>query len=324
MNPHRKNWLSNLKAKYPRIGAELVAHAGIQPTVGAVCVAEPMDRSADNILVLVVGSEPESYSFTVVLLTPDIELATDRDVFLPSDATGLPYELAAQTDIFGYVWSVQLKPIGSVPSELVRGLFHHNPAEHAIASEFKAGPRLDSPADPRWVNKIAELDRLNAVSGDCTRQLIEGEQDLIVDPVSFRLEGSGISDFDLVDFVLHVVTMIEKGEVAMPAWLMRGILMDSELEESYRKSGLLDIYSVLTQVLNQKLQSIGDEPDVTAAARVDRSGLELLQDQALLDRAAVGTTSVKLLGRSRDGTPYPQRRIVGRRMFQCVLIPCHS
>lgn|GEM_PF-3024246 len=326
MKPRRDTWLSKLKADYPRIDADADADdgEGAQPSVGAICVAEPMERSADNVLVLVVDSQPQSYSFTVVLLTPDVELATDKDVYLPPEVTGLPYGLAAQTDVFGYVWNVQLKTIGSIPSEMVREIFRRNPANDAIPHEFRAGPSLDSPSDPRWANKIAELDRLNTVTGDCTRQLIEREQDLIVDPVSFRLDPAGFSDFDLVDFVLHLVNKIERGEVAMPAWLMRGILIDRELEESYRRSGLLDVYGVLTQVLNQKLWSIGDEPDVATTTPVDRSGLELLQAQALLDRAAAGTTFVKLLGRSRDGTPYPQRRTVGRQMFQCVLIPCHS
>ncbi|UXA14087.1 hypothetical protein KXD97_10065 [Mycobacterium sp. SMC-8] len=322
MNARRDSWLSKLKAKYPRIDAD--ADGGGQPSIGSICRAEPMDRSADNVLVLVVDSDPRSYSFTVVLLTPDVELATDKDVYLSVEATGLPYALAAQTDVFGYVWNVQLKTIGSLPGEMVRELFSRNPPMDTIPDEFKAGPPLDSPSDPRWANKIAELDRLNAVTGDCTRQLIEGEQDLIVDPVSFRLDPVGLSDFDLVDFVLDVVTMVERGEVSMPAWLMRGIMSDRELEESYRRWGLLDLYSTLTQVLNQKLWSIDDEPDAPDFAAVDRPGLELLQAQVLLDSAASGTTFVKFVGRSRDAISYPQRRTVGRRMFQCVLVPCHS
>src|SRR4051794_39344937 len=101
MNPRRDRWLSKLKANYPRVDAD--DGGGGQPSIGTICIAEPMERSADNVLVLVVDSHPQSYSFTVVLLTPDVELATDKDVYLPSEATGLPYALAAQTDVFGYV-----------------------------------------------------------------------------------------------------------------------------------------------------------------------------------------------------------------------------
>ena len=326
MNPRRENWLSQLKAKYPRVVDADGGGGGGQPSIGAICRAEPMDRSADNALVLVVDSDPQSYSFTVVLLTPDLELATDKDVYLSPESTGLPYALAAQSDVFGYVWNVQLRAVGSLPREMLRELFPRNSSMDFDSREFResaAGPPAESPSDPRWANKIAELDRLNAVTGDCTRQLIDGEQNLIVDPVSFRLDPAGFSHFDLMDFVLHVVTKIEQDEVAMPAWLMRGILTDRELEKSYRRSGLLDVYSALTQVLNQKLWSIDDESDAPDVAAV-RPGLELLQAQALLDSASVGTTFVKFLGRSRDAAPHPHRRTVGRRMFQCVVVPCHS
>ncbi|MGV0874956.1 hypothetical protein [Mycolicibacterium sp. XJ879] len=321
MNQPRYSWLSQLKATYPRVDAD---GGGGLPSVGSICRAEPMERSADNVLVLVVDSDPRSYSFTVVLLTPDVELATDRDIYLSPDSTGLPYALAAQTDVFGYVWNVQLKTIASLSGEMVRDLFPRNPPADAIPHQHRAGPPLDSSSDPRWANKVAELDRLKAVTGDCTRQLIDGKQDLIVDPVSFRMDPAGFSDFDLVDFVLHVVSKVESGEVSMPTWLMQGILSDRELEESYRRSGLLDLYNTVTQVLNQKLWSIDEEPDVPDVAAVDRPGLESLQIQALLNCGASGTTFVRFLGRSRDAAPYPQRRTVGRRMFQSVLVPCHS
>ena len=107
----------------------------------------------------------------VLLLTNEAEMATDADFLLPPSATGLPYALLAQTDLYGTVWADQLRPpIGYVAPGALRvawGL----PASAEDDSPGRGMP-LRGRLDPRWDFKVSELGELQRLTRDCTRTFI--------------------------------------------------------------------------------------------------------------------------------------------------------
>ena len=109
-------------------------------------------------LVLVATGWPDG-DVEVVLLSPDVEFGGSQDILLDRGDTGLVYALIAETDVFGYVDPARLG------RELARVDVATISAAHAlrygeVADRPAAGPPVWSRADPRWVWKLAELERL--------------------------------------------------------------------------------------------------------------------------------------------------------------------
>jgi hypothetical protein len=144
-----------------------------RPEVGQVGVAEPMDGQGVARFVLVIALDEEDPAATVALLTNELDMATDADVVVPSEATGCPFSLLAETDVVGPVWWAQLRqPVGHVSPEMMEILTD----EAAVGPESSAyaakGLPVLGPSDPRWDFKQSEASDLNALSADRGRDLL--------------------------------------------------------------------------------------------------------------------------------------------------------
>jgi len=149
-------------------------------------------RPTDHRIGLVLRIDSANDFAEVLLVHTAPELATDRDVVLPSDVTSAPYDAVAQTDLRGAVWILQLgRRIGHVP-ELALAV------AKAAANSTNAGGLPLAPAgrmaephtgiplagllDRRWSFKESEGAALRALAADCTEALLDQGLDWEVDP----------------------------------------------------------------------------------------------------------------------------------------------
>jgi len=320
--------LADAKLRHPP-AARGAAPPGGPPRPGEIRKALPMDPGAQPALVLVTGVDEDEQAHPVVLLTPDLELGGDRDLVLWPVDTGLPYAVAAQADVFGYVWTVQFEPpLGAVREPVlagVAGLQRHEP--EPPAPDHRAGPPIVSTADARWRHKERELARLTAVAGDCARQLVDGPPHVLIDPVALRPPGAGEDPLDALEFIAAMADRVADGTVDAPAWLIDQVLSADGFARAYRHAGLFDGYQVLVRLAESRLLRLGDEdvPEAPSGAAGDvYDALEQAQAAVLAQERGHGHSSVWLLSRAGDVAEAsgPERRYVAGGMIQCVRTPC--
>lgn len=282
--------------------------------VGQIRRALPMDPGSPPALVLVTHTDIAPGAVAVVLLSPDIDLATDRDMMLDPADTGLPYALLAQSDVFGYVWAVQLDAWLADAPTAVAGAMMQSASEGVSDCITPAGSLVLSDDDPRWRFKEAELTRLTTLSAECTDQLLEGEIHTHVDP--FALRPPEPDDLlDVWEFVLNLVDGLKSGSVELPAWLLAAKFSEPAYERKWRESGAYDAYRVLTGLIEQLLPCIDNDPPLRHGnARVEgRVGAPAGPDPVapvLVTEAAHGHRCVRLLARSGDWDRQPARALL--------------
>jgi hypothetical protein len=156
------------------------------PRPGEIRVASHPDVGVRFLLITHV--DDESPFALGVLLSEEIENRTDVDLMLPSHLTGLEFDLLAQADLEGPVWFEQLgeaagSPVQDVFVEALAAVRDEDDrldyvlkeVERASAGTLRAGvgTPVTGPSDPRWEWKEAELDVLQALTGDCMAALEE-------------------------------------------------------------------------------------------------------------------------------------------------------
>lgn len=258
--------------------------------IGGIYRAMPMDPGTAAVLVLVTAVDVATQSLTVTLLSPDLELGTSSDLVLRGEEIGRPYGLLAETDVFGYVWLVQLdRQVGRVDAKVLDALSALRD-EDAVDRPV-AGPPVVERSDPRWNFKLQELERLRVVTANCTRELIDGERIVSIDPNALRapLTDSEVAAFE--EFVVEVVDGVERGTARVPGWLV-DMALDDELVTAYRAVGLYNSLRLLWK--------LADTTDVPAAPLPANLSLEHFQALQLEMTAASGQSSLWLLGWSTD------------------------
>lgn len=131
-----------------------------QVEIGGIYRAVAADRGAPAALVLVTAIDEATRSASVVLLSPDIQFGSSRDLVLSGQEIGRGYDLLAQCDILGHLRVGQLdRRIGGVDARVAEDLHALRAGEPA--SRRPAGPPVVERSDPRWAFKVAELNRLS-------------------------------------------------------------------------------------------------------------------------------------------------------------------
>jgi hypothetical protein len=261
-----------------------------QIDIGGIYRAVPMDPGTPAALVLVTALDGPTQSLTVTLLSPDVELGTSEDLFLRPEDTNLAYALLAESDIFGYVWVVQLdRQLGRVDSSVVEALTALG--DDDAVDLPNAGPPVVERSDPRWNFKLHELKRLQSLTSHCTRELIDGERMPSIDPNALRAPVTDAEVAAFEEFVVEVVEGISRGDIQVPGWLV-DIALDENLIEAYRAVGLYNSLRLLW-----KMADTTDLQAPLAAAPATLSGyLELQVEMS----SSAGYSSLRLLGRSTD------------------------
>ncbi|GEL94874.1 hypothetical protein [Cellulomonas composti] len=281
--------------------------------IGGIYRTVAMDRDTPSALVLVTDFDDATQSLTVTLLSPDIEFGSSADIVLSGDEIGRTYGLLAESDIFGYVWVVQIdRRVGRVEPSVLTALTELRD-EGAIGRPV-AGPPVVGRDDPRWNFKIHELKRLQRLTADCTRELIDGERVVSIDPHALRVPFTETEIAAFEEFVVEVVESVERGTARVPGWLV-DIALDADLVASYRAAGLYNSLRLLWKV--------ADTADVPAAYHPSRTRLEHFHQFQVDTTAASGHSSLWLLSRSTDVRgPIEARAARTRdgRLFQVSLV----
>jgi hypothetical protein len=140
-------------------------------------------RPTDHRIGLVLRVDSANEFAEVLLVHAAPELATDRDVVLPSNVTSAPYDVVVQTDLRGAVWTIQLgrrvghsaepalAAVKAATSSLGAGEIPMSPDARMAA--LHAGIPLAGPLDRRWSFKESEGAALRALAADCTEALLD-------------------------------------------------------------------------------------------------------------------------------------------------------
>lgn len=258
--------------------------------IGGIYRAVAMDRDTPSALVLVTAFDQSTQSLTVTLLSPDIEFGSSTDLVLSGAEIGRAYDLLVESDIFGYAWVVQLdRRLGRVDSQVLEVLAALR--EEKAIDRPVAGPPVVGRDDPRWNFKLQELKRLQALTADCTRELIDGERVASIDPNALRAPSTNAEIAAFEEFVVEVVEGVGRGTTRVPGWLV-DIALDDDRVAAYRAVGLLPSLRLLW--------SVADTTDVPPGPQPKTSSIEAIHTLQLEVAAASGYSSVWLLGRTTD------------------------
>ncbi len=258
--------------------------------IGGIYRTVAMDRDTPAALVLLTDFDETTQSVGVTLLSPDVEFGSSTDLVLSGEEIGRTYDLLAESDIFGYLWVVQLdRRIGRVGAEVLEALAALR--EDEAVDRPVAGPPVVDHSDPRWNFKLQELKRLQSLTADCTRELIDGGRIASIDPNALRAPSTEAEVAAFEEFVVEVVEGVRRGTARVPGWLV-DIALDDELVEAYRAVGLYNSLRLLWR--------LADPTDIGPAAQSASSPLEHFQVLQVEMASASGHSSLWLLGRSTD------------------------
>ena len=154
-----------------------------------------------------------------------------------------------------------------------------------------AGPPVVDREDPRWTFKLRELQRLQSLTADCTRELIDGVQVASIDPKALRAPSTETEVAAFEEFVMEVVERVGRGTARVPGWLV-DIALDKELVSAYRSLGLYNSLRLLW-----KIADATDPGPVTSYSGSSMADFQFLQVEMA---SASGQSSLWLLGRSTD------------------------
>ncbi|TQR84413.1 hypothetical protein D8S82_22160 [Mycobacterium hodleri] len=258
--------------------------------IGGIYRAVAMDRDTPSALVLMTNFDETTQSVTATLLSPDVEFGSSADLVLFGDEIGRTYDLIGESDIFGYMWVVQLeRRIGRVDAQVLEALSALR--EEDVVDRPVAGPPIVDRSDPRWNFKLHELKRLQRLTTDCTRELIDGGRVASIDPNALRAPSTEMEVAAFEEFVVEVVDGVNRGTARVPGWLV-DIALDEELVEAYRAVGLYHSLRLLWR--------LADPTDAAPATPAAGSSMEHFQVLQVEMASASGHSSLWLLGRSTD------------------------
>jgi hypothetical protein len=119
---------------------------------------------------VVVAVNDQDQTIRILLAASAKEFATDLDLVVSSDASGLPYDLVIQGELYGTVFEEQVVAVvGTLDPALAIA------ADEAVASDgesleaYETGWPLGSMEDPRRAFKEQQLDELEALVRECRR-----------------------------------------------------------------------------------------------------------------------------------------------------------
>lgn len=258
--------------------------------IGGIYRAVAMDRDTPAALVLMTDFDETTQSATVTLLSPDVEFGSSADLVVSGEEIGRAYDLLAESDIFGYMWVVQLdRRLGRVDTQVLEALSALR--DEDVVDRPLAGPPIIDRTDPRWNFKLQELKRLQSLTADCARELIDGGRVASIDPNALRAPSTQAEVAAFEEFVVEVVEGVGRGTARVPGWLV-DIALDDELIAAYRAVGLYNSLRLLWRLADPT-----DAGTTTPSANSPLNHFQVIQ----VEMASVsGHSSLWLLGRSTD------------------------
>lgn len=183
---------------------------------GAIVRILPMDGVGEARLAVVLDDAPSHNAIGVAIASNETEMATEFDLRVEPDETGLPFALVMESDTQGTVWTWQVEVIGTVTADSVDELERIVHRAPSVLSMGRRGLPLSGRDDPRWTWKEQELDELRALAADCVGALLSPpvldtailndpdfdgfRSERVLDAVQALTDGVAIADESLVAF----------------------------------------------------------------------------------------------------------------------------
>jgi hypothetical protein len=319
-------WLEKLHTQHPRPHAQPTStppHLDVEP--GQIRRLLPMDPGTPAALVLVTASDRDREAHTVVLISPDTDFGGDTDLLLSPVETGLAYDALIQTEVTSYAWTVQLDAVhGQVDVHWLNTVVKMQGDEPtSVEPDVRAGGPVTSRRDPRWPFKVAELERLTLLTGECTRQLVDDADVTVADPESLQLDDD-VDEGALVDFLYQLVERVSEGSVVLPGWVVSELL-EGGLAVEYRQAHLIQAFEALRTLENACLLSIA-HTELPEAQHPGDSVVEWVMRSMLEQQRSRGLSSVHLYCREtgQTRTEPTVRMWTGTTHVQAVRTPCHT
>jgi len=271
-----------------------------EPVPGVIGRVLPMDRTGSLArLVVVVQRDRAAGALQVALLTNELELGSDRDLLVLPSESRLPFPVLLETDVFSYVWEVQVEVLdASVSQQTLRA------CRNAMAGEElddPAGPANLDRRDSRWGHKKLELSQLMSLSSGCTTQLLNGEVSTVL--IESALEAPEPEELeDVWEFVDYLDREVRSGALQLPLWFYSERFCSNEYAAAWRKSGAYAVYDALQKLLFDHMLLMGVETRSIGFSGSRPSGSsDVRPDGQILGELEMGRTSVNVVQRAPLG-----------------------
>jgi hypothetical protein len=192
------------------------------PRVGDIRLARALPSSSKTQrLALVLRVNERLNHAEVCLLSNERDMASDFDVLLPRDETGLPFQLIAELDLVSPMYLIQLTDLfGQVESgPFMDGLQLASSGNFSVIKPALRGLPIRGQADPRWAFKENELSALQELSRQCTWDLVEERISArpIIDPalVAEVVDSAGADPAERTEGLI-LLAEAAQGGVALP------------------------------------------------------------------------------------------------------------
>lgn len=253
-------------------------------------------RPADHRLGLVLRVDSSNEFAEVLLVHSAPDLATDRDVILPTTATSAPYHAVAQTDLRAAIWSLQLgRRVGHLDQQslaAVRAIGYSATAGDRAATPapevqgLYSGTRLAGPLDRRWLFKEAEGASLRRLAVDCTEALLDQELVWAVNPALLRPELLDLAD-DRELLLIELLHWVQTRRLSLTDDDLELLLAAGALEvDSWSQFSDLgaDLLLSLQEVVLRVATGVSAEPETEVRCLLTAAHLKPIDSAGPIDR----------------------------------------
>ena len=163
---------------------------------------------------LITSRDDRTQTVGVLLVTNEVDMATDLDMIIDAKESGAGYDLMAQGELYGVIFPEQLRNHVGEVAEVVAG-----DASRALKTDgeslvnYVVGPPLAHPDDPRRSFKEMELRDLQQFTASCRRFLVDGVAEFVsIDPLILLPPPLGTDKLEAQDRLFEVLDAMDELE----------------------------------------------------------------------------------------------------------------
>jgi hypothetical protein len=227
------------------------------PAVGEVRIASPAEVGlVDPRLVVVISVDPDRGFADVALCSNEIDLASTADVVMARGDSGLPFDVAIETDVVDRLWLHQLRGVVTRLDPEMTGIVRRavDTGPDAIPLELK-GPAIGTRAEGLLLFKSQEhraLRVLGGVAGLPSHEI--SEPAVLIDPALFTARAEEAEEDSVLRMLGLAEVLARTPTAAVPVDALRGFLEHSGwLDEAYIGHQDLDLYRSLVLLFERAL-----------------------------------------------------------------------